>query len=364
MSQTQRKTHQRVNKKTGISTVVKQHALTIHPGSAKNTSEVKQPEGNLEELIEREPVTAEEKLREIVPHLSPSGAATWKQCPKKWWMKYVEKLPEPPAGEPAVLGNFVHDVLERLLYFPAKERTVKNTRIIAREVFEELQSDAKWEALGYDDQQARKFRQKAWATLEVYFSQVSPREVKPIAQELHVNLDIEGVPFMGFIDLVEQDKDTGEVVITDYKTGKPPSSGMPWSETERSEKMLQPIWYAAALKEMGEHAPSKARLMYFTVTENEEGKYIPASEEISIDITDEALDEARQELAGRWKDIGKAFEKGEAPPKTGPLCAWCPFVDKCPEGTEEATRRWNNVTKNGKRGVREDAPAVKILGLS
>ena len=173
MSQTQRKAHKRVNKKTGVSTAVKQHALTIHPGAGNNTSEIKQPEGNLEELIEKEPATAEEKLREVVPHLSPSGAATWKQCPKKWWMKYVEKLPEPPAGEPAVLGNFVHDVLERLLYFPAKERTVKNTRIIAREVFEELQNDEKWGALAYDEQQARKFRQKAWATLEVYFSSIA-----------------------------------------------------------------------------------------------------------------------------------------------------------------------------------------------
>lgn len=364
MSQTQRKTHTRVNKKTGTASVVQQHALTVHPGNGKPPAEPKAPGGKLDELIESEPMTPEEELRKVVPHLSPSGAAAWKQCPKRWWFKYVDKLPEPPAGEPAVLGNFVHDVLERLLYFPAKERTVKNTRLLAREVFSELEEDDKWAALGYDEERARKFRQKAWATLEVYFSQVSPREVKPIAQEMNVNLEIEGVPFMGFIDLVEEDRDTGDVVITDYKTGKPPSSGMPWSETERSEKMLQPVWYAAALQELGEHIPRKARLMYFTVSEDDSGKYIPASEEISVDITDDALSEARQELANRWKDIGKAYAKGDAPPKTGPLCGWCPFVDKCPEGAEEATRRWNKVTKNGTRGLREDAPAVQILGLS
>lgn len=296
-------------------------------------------------------------------YLSPSGAAVWKQCQRRWYMRYVENKPEPPGGEPAVMGNFVHDVLERLTKLPSRKRTVNNTRAIARDVFEELVNQKEWEHLDYDEQGAKKFREKAWAIIEAYYTQTNPKEVDPIEQEMQVDVDLDGVPFRGFVDLVERDPKTGEVVITDYKTGKPPSRGTPWSEKEREEKMLQPLWYAAAVQEMGEHVPAKARLMYFTVKENSSGKYTPITEEISLDLNEEKIQKAKEELSDRWAAMQKVREAGGAPPNTGPLCGWCPFVKECPEGTEEVNKRWNNVNRQGKRGIKEDAPAVEILGL-
>jgi len=62
-----------------------------------------------------------------VPNLprsfSPSSAGTYRQCPRRWRFRYVQKLPDPP-GEPALLGTFAHRVLELLCSDPAPERTV------------------------------------------------------------------------------------------------------------------------------------------------------------------------------------------------------------------------------------------------
>lgn len=297
-------------------------------------------------------------------YLSPSAASTWNQCPRRWYHKYVDKIPEPPPGEPAVIGNFVHGVLENLTKLEPQDRTKDAAKEIAREYFDEFVDTTNWQQLEYDDDQAKKFRRRAWAIIETYFANVDPTKVDPIGQEIKVDIDVEGVPFMGFVDLVERDPETGDVVVTDYKTGKPPSSGMPWSGDERGEKLLQPLWYAAALQEMGEHAPKHARLIYFTVNERPDGSYEQVSAELGVDVNDESIAAARAELRRRWDDIQQAKMDGGAPAKTGPLCGWCPYVDRCPEGEGEVMKRWNTVDKyTGRRKLRDDAPAVKILNL-
>ena len=39
------------------------------------------------------------------PRLSPSGAGTFEQCPRRWRHRYVDRLPDPP-GEAALAGSF------------------------------------------------------------------------------------------------------------------------------------------------------------------------------------------------------------------------------------------------------------------
>ena len=58
---------------------------------------------------------------------SPSSAGLWKQCPRRWRYRYVEKLPDPP-GIPALIGTFAHRVLELLCNEPATDRTVDRAR--------------------------------------------------------------------------------------------------------------------------------------------------------------------------------------------------------------------------------------------
>ena len=61
-------------------------------------------------------------VMEHISAFSPSSSATFEQCPKQWYFKYVAKLPD-PKGEDAVLGTFTHSVLELLLQEPADNRT-------------------------------------------------------------------------------------------------------------------------------------------------------------------------------------------------------------------------------------------------
>jgi putative RecB family exonuclease len=300
--------------------------------------------------------------------LSPSGAALWAQCPRRWWYRYVDKLPEPPPGEPAILGTFVHSVLELLLDEPPAARTIDHARELARVAWAPIESSDEWIALELDEAAALRFRKRAWATIEAYFACEQPQDVQPVAQELEVRVEIEGVPFRGFIDLVERDP-VGDianaVIVTDYKTGKPPVPGKSWSEAQQIERLWQPQWYAAALREMGEHEPVRARLLFFNAADGRNGGgFQTRTAELAVEVTDESMDQARGELVKRWDDIGTAIAAGEAESRPGPLCGWCPFVDICAEGRAECERRWaERNDRTGGRRLREDAPAVATLGL-
>lgn len=300
--------------------------------------------------------------------MSPSAAALWAQCPRRWWYRYVDNLPEPPPGEPAILGTFVHAILERLLAEPPENRTQNRARELAREEWPSIEGSDDWIALGLAEADSLRFRKRAWVTIEAYFDCEQPDAVDPIAQELEVQVSIDGVPFRGFIDLVQRDP-VGEapngVIVTDYKTGKPPVPGKPWSNGQEVERLWQPQWYAAALRELGDYFPVRARLLYFNAHDLGPGRQIVSrTAELAVEVTDESMETARAELVRRWDEIGAARRAGEAEAIVGPLCGWCPFVEVCSDGRAECERRWS--VRNGRTGLRklsDDAPAVSILGL-
>ena len=305
-----------------------------------------------------------------VTHLSPSAAGTWAQCPRRWWYRYVDGLPEPPPGEPAVLGSFVHRILELLLAEAPEDRTPDRARLLARFAWGEVSASEEWDQLELDDDGALRFRQRAWSTVEAYFRLQDPTAVRPVAQELRVEVEVDGVPFKGFIDLVEEHPGEGDgppkVVITDYKTGRPPEQGKPWSDERIREKLLQPQWYAAAVDALGEHEPVRARLLYFTALDDADGRsHRLETAELGVDVDDAAQGEAVAELQRRWHDIGEALAAGSAEPSPGPLCGWCPYVALCEAGQAECERRWSERDRfTGGRRLRDDAPAVELLGLA
>ena len=46
-----------------------------------------------------------------------------------------------------------------------------------------------------------------------------------------------------------------------------------------------------------------------------------------------------EKLRATWDGITTACAEDSFEPRTGPLCGWCPYVDRCPEGAKEAEKR-------------------------
>ena len=270
----------------------------------------------------------------VPTHLSPSSASLYKECPRKWKFRYLDRLPDPP-GEPALAGTFAHRVLELLLQLPASERTVESARKLARQAWPEIERDPDFSALALTEEQAKAFRWRGWLAIEGLWKLEDPCEVEVHATEHDISVSIDGVPFRGIIDRVDH-SDAG-LVIVDYKSGRAPSPRFV------GERLTQVLLYAAAMAELTGQRPVRAQLVYL-------GQRV-----VETDVNDETLGPAVQMLTRTWDSLLSDLDSESFAASTGPLCAWCPFLANCPEGIVEVGER------HTAGNVRLDAPGLQIL---
>ena len=183
----------------------------------------------------------------------------------------------------------------------------------------ETEAQEDYAALGYDDTKGRHFRWKAWQAIEGLWTLEDPATVEVAATEQDIEAELGGVPFRGIVDRIEREGDG--LVVTDYKSGKAPSPRF------RRGRLDQVLLYAAAVEAESGEMPVRARLLYL------------GQRPVGIDVTRKELDVVTEKLAGTWAGINTACETDEFEPRTGPLCGWCPYIDRCPEGAKEAERR-------------------------
>ncbi len=255
------------------------------------------------------------------PRLSPSGAGTFTQCPRRWKFRYIDRLADPP-GEGALVGSFAHRVLELLLQREPTQRTIEAARVIARTEWPETEAMGDYQALGYDEEQSRHFRWKAWTAIEGLWHLEDPATVEVRATEQDVEAELAGVPFRGIVDRIEEEGDG--IIVTDYKSGKAPSHRF------RRSRLDQVLLYAAAVEASTGEMPVRARLLYL------------GQRTIGMDVNRKEIETVTEKLSGTWAEIHTACADDEFEPRTGPLCGWCPYVSMCPQGTAEVAKRAKN----------------------
>ena len=271
--------------------------------------------------------------------LSPSSVELWEQCPKKF---YEQKMMGRSGGtsESALMGTFVHLVLEKLMQLPAKERTIDRTRLIATQSWEEFTGSQEWtswvEETGFND--TRGFKEKSWHSINGYHGMENPKEVEVVATERFMSATIEGVPVRGIIDRLDSDV-LGGTVVVDYKTGKVSSPAF------QAPKIRQLNIYAALVEEVDGKRPDEARLLFTTF-----------SWMVDTKVTAKSVNSAVETLSRVWSEIDRALQDDAFEAKAGALCGWCPFVAECPEGATEVQIRM----KAGR--LKPSAPAWDLIG--
>lgn len=250
--------------------------------------------------------------------LSPSRASDYKQCPRMFRFKTIDRLPSPSTLAQA-RGVLVHAVLESLYGLPAHARTVEAAVAAVPDHWEALLGDESrdyaqmfptWEV------SPEELMGQAEALLRRYFTMEDPTVLGSPGLEHDMRGTVAGVPLRGIIDRVDTAPD-GRVRVVDYKTGRAPSPRF------REEALWQLRFYAVMWRHLYGAAPSRLRLVYL-------GERNPGFVEHSP--SEAELDQFEAEIAGLWGEINAAFDTAHFPPRTSKLCAWCDFQPLCPEG--------------------------------
>jgi len=181
-----------------------------------------------------------------VEKLSASGLKAFKECPRQFQLKYlIEEIKPPDEEEPKhfATGNCVHDTLEYVL---------KN--------YSEIDDESDLRA--YLDQEKVQFSSERQDDSQVNncFDTASrwiPSFVESVNQvEEEWRIEIDGIEFVGFADLVADLRFQGEIyddVIVDWKTG---------SENEEWKERIQSGVYIEMFYRKYGHYPDAAVFVY------------------------------------------------------------------------------------------------------
>ena len=257
---------------------------------------------------------------------SPSSINTYKQCPRKYYYKYILKLPTVPSFH-MVRGKMAHSVLEDFFDIDISEINMKNFEIKLKQQIQKL-FFAHWKLNGeliknFDInpdkekfyfsetmlmllnwleqfiQKVKNFENLSFAEI---FKKLTPlREKRFLSEDLYVQ---------GFIDAIEHTDN--EILIMDYKT----STNLNINEEQR----LQLAIYSLLYKEKHGQTPNKAGIYFLRY----KPKFIAVDEEL---------------LAGAKHEIKLIHQNTQStniddyPLKPGPLCKWssgqCDFYSIC-----------------------------------
>lgn len=257
--------------------------------------------------------------------LSPSSIELWQQCPRRFYEEKFAGRLLVRGGVEAFLGTFVHLVLERFMQRPAWERTVETAQVDARLAWAEFSAEQDWQDFcdeaDFDvlGDEGRSFRWRGWLSVCGLWRIEDPQHVDVVATEQMLGAMLGTAPVRGIVDRL--DRIGGHLVVVDYKTGKVPKPQF----MEAKDRQL--AIYAAILDQQGQR-PSFGRLLFTT-----------HQRELNVAFTDDAIDGVTRLASATWAEIGDAYANDVWPAKPGPLCGWCPFIEDCPQGLAEVTRR-------------------------
>lgn len=243
--------------------------------------------------------------------LSPSRASSFKQCPRLFRYRSIERLPEPVTVHQA-RGTTAHLALERLFDLPARRRTADRLYDLFREVWTELRREPDYSELFDSREEERDWGLESLGVIANYLALEDPVSAAPLHRELEMAENLGEISVRGILDRLDARPD-GRLVIIDYKTGAAPP-----------ERYALPAFfalkiYALLVRRRFEQAPAELRLLY-----------LGSSTVYSIPVDDRMLDGIERQVTALAKTISKAIEQDHFPPRPSALCGWCSFRSICP----------------------------------
>ena len=244
--------------------------------------------------------------------LSPSKVSTFKDCALAFRFSAIDKLPEPPSM-PATRGTTVHRALELLFLEPPQERTPERAQACLARALEEMSSDEDYLGLELDEIAAADFAATSARMVERYFTLEDPRTIQPIGLELMLSTQLGSLTVRGIIDRLELDAD-GELVVTDYKTGRAPS------QAQEQSRLGGVHFYSLLCERVLGKRPSKVQLVYLG----------DQPQVITTTPSEQSTRGVARKVEAIWSAVERACERDDFRPKTSALCNWCSFKAFCP----------------------------------
>ena len=212
-----------------------------------------------------------------------------------------------------VKGTLVHSALERLFALDPAERNLSNAQVCLAEARVAIETDPEWIELALDDQLEPKFMAEASSLVDKYFQLEDPSTITPVGLEMQLEFDLDGIFLRGIIDRLEENA-AGELIITDYKTGRAPAPAF------QKARLGGVHFYSLLCERVLGRRPARVQLLFL-------------GQPVVIDTvpTDQSTRQLENKLRAVWSAIETGCEREDFRPKPSKLCSWCDYQKWCPE---------------------------------
>lgn len=257
--------------------------------------------------------------------LSPSRMNSFVDCELLFRYRTIDRLPERP-GAAAFKGTLIHSVLEQLFDLSPEQRSLERAAELLQPALEQHLIDEPEMAFAIDESldwpsgpttpssaSIDALLESARLLTASYFKLEEPHRLEPSEREHHVEVELaSGLKIHGIVDRIERTP-SGDVRISDYKTGKAP--GDRWMD----KYWFQMKFYALLLQKSEGVLARELRLIFLGNTRLER-KTPTESEMADFEI----------QITGLANKIREAVETGNFTPKPSKLCDWCAHQSLCP----------------------------------
>lgn len=172
-----------------------------------------------------------------------SRVSSYEDCPHRWFLRYIKQYKEKDKFY-ASYGSFMHKLIERYYKGDLKKEDLFSEFLI------NFSKRVKGERP--KEETVKKYIEQA----SEYFKNFTPLPFQPVAIEDKVCFEIDGIPFVGFIDFLGEED--GEYIIVDNKSRdlKPRSNRQkPTVKDKELDEMLKQLYlYSEAVyQKYGKH---------------------------------------------------------------------------------------------------------------
>jgi putative RecB family exonuclease len=243
-----------------------------------------------------------------VTFLSPSALERYRLCPRLYRFLYIDglwRLSRSSASQS--FGTSVHAALREFFRPPVGRRSLR----VLLDLFRRL-----WVRDGYGGkEQQQQERERGAEALRAWYGRADTTVV-PRATELGLQAVWGDIVLKGRLDRVDADPgDARGLVVIDYKTGRRPVS----QEAADADEALT-IYAALVERRLG--LPVTSMVL----------DYVVAGEQVVTERPPEVL---RRRLDDVLATAATLRADTEFRPRTGPWCAGCDLLRRCPDGQRE-----------------------------
>ncbi len=173
--------------------------------------------------LERRTPEAPRPVARRKTHFSASSLGTFAECERRWYFRYVCAAVEDRGSSASTYGTAFHWALEKYHQeFPRADSAPRQTLERRLEgyvntAFERYRSG--FPTTVEFELQKRRAQRTARRYLAWFFVRARAHPFTVVGTEAHVELQLDGHTFIGYIDRLDRDDATGAVTVVDYKTG-------------------------------------------------------------------------------------------------------------------------------------------------